>query len=219
MPLMIRVHETATKHCPAERAQVRLRVEAEGGDKAAVSDRVRTTLQVVTAELSDLERDGAVRRWSNNQVTTWSYSAQHGGSTRRGALTHQASADVRAAFADFEQLAHAIERWCEVEEVRIEEVRWELTAATTEAATHGLRSEAVRSAVQHAQQFAQAANKSSVDAVSIEDSGSSDSRFAAHPASFRKSSMEFGSMGEPHLRFAPEDVPVSISITAEFAAG
>lgn len=213
MPLTIRVHETATKHCPAERADLRLRIQAEGTDKHAVAERVRTVLRLLTDELADLERGGAVRRWSNEQVTTWSERPfdQDGG---RMPLTHQTSADVQARFADFEQLGHAVEQWCEIDEVRVEHVQWELTTATRNEASNSLRAQAVRSADEHAHQYARAAGKQAIEAVTIADSGSAEggSEFGGAPR-FAVSS------GPPRdLRFAPRRIPVTIAIDVEFVA-
>ncbi|NYJ75244.1 SIMPL domain-containing protein [Allobranchiibius huperziae] len=213
MSLTIRVHETATRHCPAERADLQLRIQAEGTDKHAVAERVRTVLRLLTDELADLERGGAVRRWSNEQVTTWS-DRPYDPDGRRLPLTHQTSADVQARFADFEQLGHAVEQWCEIDEVRVEHVQWELTTATRNEASNSLRAQAVRSADEHAHQYARAAGKQAIEAVVIADSGS-----AQGGAEFREQARFAPSSGSStDLRFAPRRIAVTIAIDVEFLA-
>ncbi|MBO1755131.1 SIMPL domain-containing protein [Allobranchiibius sp. CTAmp26] len=213
MPLTIRVHETATTLCPAERADLQLRIEAEGTDKHAVAERVRTVLRLLTDELADLESTGAVRRWSNEQVTTWS-DRPYGHDGLRRPLTHQTSADVQARFADFEQLGHAVEQWCEIEEVRVEHVQWELTTATRNDASNSLRAQAVRSADEHAHQYARAAGKQAIEAVTIADSGPTQ----GGPDFARAAMAVAESGGGAELRFAPRRIAVTIAIDVEFLA-
>ncbi|UIJ33417.1 SIMPL domain-containing protein [Allobranchiibius sp. GilTou73] len=213
MALTIRVHETATKHCPAERADLQLRIEAEGADKHAVAERVRAVLRLITDQLADLERNGAVGRWSNEQMTTWS-ERPYGHDGERLTLTHRTSADVQARFADFGQLGHAVEQWCEIDEVRLEHVQWELTTATRNEASKALRAQAVRSADEHAHQYARAAGKQAVEAVSIADSESSAGGY--EPRMEAMAAVVGGHSAE--LRFAPRRIAVSIAIDVEFQA-
>ncbi|MEO8851270.1 MAG: SIMPL domain-containing protein, partial [Allobranchiibius sp.] len=55
MTLTIRVRETASKYVPAERAELRLAVSAEGPSKAEIAERTRATLERVVGELQALQ--------------------------------------------------------------------------------------------------------------------------------------------------------------------
>lgn len=211
--MKITIRELVTEHLPAQRAELRATVIAEGADKVAVTARTRTVLAEVTQELDSLRESGAIRRWSSGQFSVWSYRP----TDDRGhqlAPVHCASAEVVVRFVDFAALAGVVERWSVIDEMRIDEVEWSLRGPTREEAEGRLRAAAVQSATAKATQYARATGLRSVRATLITDNPDRD---GYRPDRVRMSARSGISIaGASHLQFTPSDIAVTLSIGVEF---
>ncbi len=217
MTLTIRVRETASKYVPAERAELRLAVSAEGPAKAEIAERTRATLERVVGELQALQESGAVRRWSNERVTTQSHRPW-GGDGRQSEMVHRVSADVRARFSGFDELTDAVERWSEVDGLSLEDIEWGLTRTTREATEAELRAQVVQTAQVKAQQYALAAGLRTIQPVSISDAGGDGWQEQAGQGAYLRAMSASSGGSESHLTLSPRDVELSVAVTAEFSA-
>lgn len=217
MALTIRVREIASKYVPAERAELRLTVSAEGPAKAEIAERTRVTLDQIIGHLRALQESGAVRRWSNERVTTQSHRPW-GDDGRQGELVHRVSAEVWARFSDFEELADAVERWSEVDELTLEEIEWGLTKATTHATEAELRTQVVRSATLKAQQYAHAAGSSTVQPVSISDANDGGWQEQTGQGVYLRAMSASSGGSQLHLTLKPRDIEISVAVNGEFTA-
>lgn len=213
-PLEIVVRGHARGRFPAERATVRLAADLEGSDRAAVYRRALAVHDPLGQDLARLRADGAVSRWSSDQLRVYSYRphSDSGLSARR----YRVALKVDAEFVDFEVLSSFLDRWAIAEGIEVGHIGWDVTEAHRVSYEADLRREAVADATAKAQAFADAAGRGQVTAVQLADPGMlvrggfdppiARAMFAAAPG------------GGPALDLRPDDIELDVSVDAKFVA-
>lgn len=208
---------------PPERGTVHATVALEGPQMQPVFDQVVRDLDRVKASvepLHDPER-GAVTWWATQHVRTWAHRPWHKDG-KQLPLVHHASVGIEVKFRDFGALARWVSEHVEhTQGFSLDGVAWTLTEKRKQELVSLVRTRAVQDATARAQQYADALGLGQVRPVALADAGMLGE--GLHPqgapqAAFMRAAAAGGG-GEVQLELAPEDIEVSASVDARFAAG
>lgn len=222
MPTDITVRGSFSAFEPPERATVHTSIAYEGPAMDSVYERVARDLETVQASIVPLKDGGRseVTWWSAEQLHTWS-NRPWNNEGKQLPLVHHASVGVEVKFRDFSALSRWIgEHIATIEGFRVERIDWALTSTRRDDLLKDARTAAVVDAVTRAQQYADALGLGAIRPVAIADAGmlGVEPRPPGGPAGgyLRASAM---SAPGATVEFAPEDIEISASVDARFAAG
>ncbi|OQD96135.1 hypothetical protein PENSOL_c017G11987 [Penicillium solitum] len=163
-----------------ERGVLNLTVNAKGSTRGIVSHKVLETtneLNQLFKELSpktesrDPTADAAVVTYSSTSLRTWSWNIQNEGSVFK-VQEYRGNLSFAAVFRDFTKMSEVAGKLVAYSDVDINSIDWELTAATKKALSSESRKEAIRDAVQKANDYTEVIGRK-VAAVEIRDGGNS----------------------------------------------
>jgi hypothetical protein len=207
---------------PPERGTVHATIAYEGPAMEPVYDHVARDLEAVKTSVARLKDgdQGPVTWWSAEQLRTWSNRPWNKDGTQLP-LVHHASVGVEVKFRDFAALSRWVgEHVANTEGFRISHVEWALTSKRRNDLAQKAQTCAVRDAATRAQQYADALGLGRVTPIAIADAGmlgvglrSDGGHGAAHLAGVKASG------GGPDVELVPEDIEVSATVDARFAAG
>lgn len=126
----ISVQGSAVLRRTPELATVRLSVEVDGEDRAAVLERALTTRSEASSDLGEQRSPSpGVVTWSSPQVRVWDARPwnQQG---EQLPLVHHAAASINAVFDDPGRLAQWLATVAGVDGVAVQQVEWSLTEAS-----------------------------------------------------------------------------------------
>ncbi|KAF4765045.1 hypothetical protein HAV15_003089 [Penicillium sp. str.  len=163
-----------------ERGVLNLTVNAKGSTREIVSHKVSETtneLNQLFKELSpktesgDPTADAAVVTYSSTSLRTWSWNIENEGSVFK-VQEYRGNLSFVAVFRDFTKMSEVAGKLVAYSDVDINSIDWELTAATKKALSSESRKEAIRDAVQKANDYTEVIGRK-VAAVEIRDGGNS----------------------------------------------
>ncbi len=181
-------------------------ITADGPDPQPVRDHVSLVLVRIRAGLEELQKTGAVERFSVDQVR---FSA-HRPWNEKGKqlpLVHTATVGVSARFTDFAALG----RWVSNEGLTVHYIDWRLSDQTQASVERQTRQEAVRDAATRAQDYADALDLGPVAVRTIRDPQAD----ASPRIMMAKGQVADG--GEPDIDLTPEPIEIEATIHAGFA--
>lgn len=153
-----------------EIARLRLEASRSGQDAAQVYDETVGAVQAVTADLRQLDADGALDTWSVHPVTTSSWRP-HDPSGSPQPEEHTARAEITADFRDPEVLAAFAARHGSTPGIAQHPVSWELTEETRARLRDEATAGAVTDAHERARVMARAADAGRVRCLGLADPG------------------------------------------------
>lgn len=217
----ITVQGTASDWYDAERAAVEIRVGFDGPKREPVFEATTRVGAEVTAALGDLEKQGAITRWSSDRVAVWS-NRPWNNEGKQLAPVYYAALTATARFQDFEALAALVERFATTSGVSIPSITWDLTEERRLAVTTDVQTRAVQDATVKATTYARAAGLTTVTPVAIadpgmlENSGSPEAGGGMMPRAAK--AMMAMDAGGATLTFTPDRIEVSATVDARFRA-
>ncbi|KAJ5366480.1 hypothetical protein N7541_000421 [Penicillium brevicompactum] len=179
-PLRITVGGSSSITRQPERGVLNLTVNGEGSTRETVSNNVTETsneLSKLFRELSpksealDSSPGAAVVSFSSTSLRTWRWRPLDGAKNFQD-LEHRGNLSFVAAFRDFTKMSEVVGKLVGYANVDINSIGWELTDATKKALSSESRKEAMRDAVQKANDYTEVIGRK-VAAVEIEDGGNS----------------------------------------------
>lgn len=208
--LTIRVRGSHQLELPAERAEVSLAATASGTDAATVTAGVSASASALRAALSSLEASGALERWSNERLSTWSTPAQGDGA----APNFTASISFTASFAALDALGPWLSDVAARPDIAVHGVQWRLTTATAERAASDAAVGAIAEAQRRAEHYARAAGRSAPQLLELADSG----RSGGGPMPRMMLAANFDQAGVTGIDLRPAPVVVSAEVEAVFVS-
>ncbi|MEH3033928.1 MAG: SIMPL domain-containing protein [Aeromicrobium erythreum] len=215
MSLQITVRGSAEATYRAERVTVRLRVQAEGDDRAQVHDEASGALEPIVDQLRELESRGAVLDWSTDQVHVLTHTPVEEGQ-RSAQRVHVASVGVVAEFVDFERMSGFVDYWSGREVVQVDGLEWDVLARHRRAYEAEARKAAVDDAVAKAQAYADAVRRGRVVAVELSDPGMLD--HAGEPPWPRGALTKAAFTDGGGLVLEPPPIVVAVQVDGRFTA-
>lgn len=210
--------EAARRYQP-EQAILTLKLNFESPDKTDVISRTTDLVRRFTAETDALcEGDTPVvaqRVVLPIGVRSWRPWSQDGEVREE---RHAASATVRLRFVDFAALSALIDRWGGEDGVQVGSVEWSLTEARLRTEEAVVLADAVAAARTRAEVLARAAGADGVEFVEIADAGLLGDKPEAqptHPGLMRALAAPQDDAG---IDLTPEEIELSRTIHARFAA-
>lgn len=244
-PFTIHVNGKAVIPHPAERALINVVVASSGTSKQWVSDEVITTAKHVEGLLRELspkndseeaKKAAPLAHWSKTSLSATSHVPRD----RDGndlARKYHATVTFDIRFRNFEKLGSFGTRLSVIPHVEVNNIQWILTNITEKAFHSQLRKEAARDALQKAEDYAEVLGCKHVKPVELSEAGLSShaGMYAARMvqqqqpqglyAQTAPGSNPFGGFGvngtqrnESGLDFRPEEVTMSLDVTAKFHA-
>lgn len=213
----------AEHHQAAERGTLHLRIAVtEDSADQAVQNAAACHAEVV-GRVKTLVAQGAVTWWSAGNVVAGAFYEWHKPNPNQDAvriLRFRALADLRVRFSDFEALARFSVAVAHPE-VEIGAVDWALTEARRNQIVPEVRAAAALDAVRRAQEYADGLGLGTVRLVTMYEEGlrpdvSHVSGSAVPTYSVRAGGV--GGGGSPELVVQPEDITVTVTVTADFDA-
>lgn len=205
-----------------ERGTVHATLGFEGPQMQPVYDRVVRDLDSVKASVARLHdpEQGPVTWWATRHVRTWANRPWNKDGLQLP-LVHHASVGLEVKFRDFGALARWVGGHVErTEGFSLGGVEWTLTAARKQELAREVRTRAVRDAAQRAQEYADALGLGAVRPVALADAGMlGDGLHAEGVAEAAYLRGGAGADGVAELQLSPEDIEVSATVDARFAAG
>jgi uncharacterized protein len=204
----------------AERATVRLRAGFEGPEREPVLQRATGASETVTASLRAIHdpQSGPVTWWSADSIRVWSHRPWNKDGKQLPPVYH-AELGITAKFRDFDALSRWIEQTAVLSGITIDGIDWALTEAKKTAVTAEVRSRAVRDATDKARVYAQSIGLAQVSAIALADPGMlGDPGGPQHGAVAGTMSRATAAPNPGQLALAPEDIAVSATVDARFAA-
>ena len=221
---VITVQGRHTAYHPAERASIRVGVQADGPKRDPVFGAVATSADKVRTLIDALHSadDGPITWWSSDGVQVWGDRPWNQDGKQLPLVFH-ARISFTAKFRDFAQLAGFVEQVAGIDGVAIDQLEWALTQSSKVAATAEVRSRAVKDAVAKASVYAQSIGLGTVRATALADPGMLGDQVGASGgamefASSTRSRMAHSDAATPELSLKPEDIEVSAVVDARFVA-
>lgn len=207
-------HETTRT---PERAVAHASVAADGRDRGEVVARVSALARAVQDDLAARQEAGAVLEWSSQRMAVWS-DRPWNAEGKRLPLVHHASVDVTATFGDVSELSSWTNSVIEHDGVRLSHIQWQLTPDTRARVEQDVAAAAVSVAVARATAYARALGLGSVVPLEVADTGLLSAPDQPRPERMfaRMAADTMG--GGPEIRLEPEDIVVTASVEARFAA-
>ncbi|CAG8130170.1 unnamed protein product [Penicillium salamii] len=179
-PLRITVGGSSAITRQPERGVLSVTVNGEGTTREIVSNKVTETSNELTKLFRELcpqaedlgpTADAAVVSFSSTSLSTWRWKP-YGEPTHFQNEVHRGNLSLVAVFRDFTKMSEVVGMLVGVPNVDINSIGWELTAATKKALSSQSRKEAIRDAVQKADDYSGVVGRK-VAAVEIQDGGNS----------------------------------------------
>jgi uncharacterized protein YggE len=214
------VGKSETRH-PAERGTVTLLVSFEGSDTESAFEPAARLHASITDELRALReaQPAPITWWSTGTLQTSSRRPWH----QEGKIlppVFTAATEIEAKFSDFSALAEWTSRVALLNGVTVRGIRWDLTEQTRDELHARVRSEAVASARQKAEQYATSLGLGALSPVAIADPGMLEAGMnpsdPVAPVGMRMAAAMAD--GSPALEFAPEHITVEAAVHARFTA-
>lgn len=217
----ITVQGTASDWYDAERAGLSIRVDFDGPAREPVFEATTRVGAEVTAALADLERQGAITRWSSDRVAVWSNRPWNNEGKQLDPV-YYAALTATARFQDFDALATFVERFATTAGVSIPSIAWDLTEERRLAVTTDIQTRAVQDATVKATTYARAAGLSTVTPVAIADPGMLENGGTSEGGGpmlrAGKAMMAMDAQGGGALTFTPDRIEVTATVDARFRA-
>lgn len=202
----IDVRGEARTRIQPERAVVHATVTADGPEPEAVKQQVSALLSQVRGDLESMLASAVVSQFAIDQIRVSSHRPWNDQGEQRP-LVHVASVGLTAEFTDFSELS-----WVMRDGLTVHYIEWSLTEATQTEVERRTRQQALRNAVTHAQDYADALDLGTVRVLSVRDPGVLPEP-EPHMLMARSASMDSGGAPEVDL------VPSPIEVVAEVHAG
>lgn len=200
-----------------ERATVRITVRAEGPERADVVDTAMRLAEPLRTGLGARKEAGAVREWSSRNFSVRAERPWHA-EGKRLAPVYYASVDFTATFDEASELSVWVSDISSWEGVEIGWVNWHLTPETTTRIERDVAAAAVRVAVTRAHAYAGALGLEEVAPLEIADAGLISSGQPPAPTMKARGAMAFAADSAPAMEYEPEDIVISATVEARFAA-
>lgn len=200
-----------------ERAVIRVTVRAEGSERTAVVDTALRLAEPLRGSLTAREDAGSVREWSSKNFSVraerpWNAEG------KRLAPVYYASVDFTATFVEASELSIWVSDISSWEGIEIGWVNWQLTPETTTRIEREVAAGAVGVAVTRAQAYAGALGLDEVTALEIADAGLISSGQPPAPMMKARGAMAFAGDSAPAMEYEPEEIVISATVEARFAA-
>jgi len=221
------VSGTVTHRHHAERGLLRLAVELEGDDRAAVVDEGIAVHNRVTEQATVLRRQGAATWWTARSVSVGLVTepASPDGS-RASSVRYRTRSTIEVRFQDFAALADWVGELAHVEGVSIDGIEWSLGHARRAEVEQDARLAAVADAVARASDYADALGLGSPVLQAVYEPGlrpgEGGAGGAGHLGFGSSRSLMAASMlddgGSVVYDLHPADIEVTATISADFTA-
>jgi len=200
-----------------ERAAIRITVRAEGPERTAVVDSALRLAEPLRESIAAGEDAGAVLEWSSRNFSVraerpWNNEG------KRLAPVYYASVDFTATFIEASELSIWISDVSSWDGVEVGAVDWHLTAGTAARIEREVAAAAVGVAVSRAQAYAGALGLGEMTPIEIADAGLISSGQPPAPMMKARGAMAFSADSAPSMEYEPEEIVVSATVEARFAA-
>lgn len=200
-----------------ERATVRVFVRAEGPERATTVDAAMRLAEPLRASLSARKEAGTVREWSSRNFSVRAERPWNADG-KRLAPVYYASIDFTATFDEASELSIWISDISSWDGVEVGAVDWHLTAGTAARIEREVAAAAVGVAVSRAQAYAGALGLGEMTPIEIADAGLISSGQPPTPMMKARGAMAFSADSAPSMEYEPEEIVVSATVEARFAA-
>ncbi|HKH08598.1 MAG TPA: SIMPL domain-containing protein [Agromyces sp.] len=220
-PVQITVVGKSEIHHPAERGTVTLLVSFEGSESAAAFDPAARLHGSITDELRTLReaQPAPITWWSTGSLQTSSRRPWN----QEGKIlppVFTTATEIEAKFSDFAALAEWTSRVALLNGVTVRGIEWALTEQTRDELRGRVRSEAVASARQKAEEYAASLGLGALSPVAVADPGMLEAGMQPSepvaPVGMRMAAALAD--GSPALEFTPEHITVEAAVHARFTA-
>lgn len=202
-----------------ERATVRVTVRAEGPERAAVVDTVMRLAEPVRTSITQRADAGTIVDWSSKRLSVraerpWNAEG------KRLAPVYYASIDLTATFTEASELSIWVSDVSAWDGVEMGWVDWHLTPETRTRVEREVAAAAVDVAVARATAYASALGLSHVTPREIADVGliSSGQPNPAAPMMMKARGAAFAADSAPAMEYEPDEIIVTATVEARFAA-
>ncbi|MRG58851.1 DUF541 domain-containing protein [Agromyces sp. CFH 90414] len=220
MSTLIAVTGRAEERVAPELAAVSLGIGASGPERDDVMRTTSGAHERLLTEVRELEAEGAIERWSAEQLRVWSHRPWNA-EGRRMPLVHEARADVEIVFRDLDRVGEWLADAATREFLAVRGVDWRLTDATLAVVRERAQRGAVQDAVAKAAVYADALGAGHPAPVELADHGMLSAAQVVPFAAARLSApAAFGAApgGAPSTEFAPADLVIEARVDARFSA-
>lgn len=217
--ILITVRGEAEARVAPEHAVVSAALTSDGPDRAGVVEAVARLVSRVGAELDRLRETGAVSEWSSAQVSVWNERPWNADGRQLDPV-HHATVEVRATFAELDEIGPWLTAAAEADGIRIASIDWRLTPATRAGVESDTATAAVGRAVARATAYAGALGRTAVEPIELADVGllgtpGAPGASERGPALFARTAADAGPQG---LDLRPADIVVTATVDARFRA-
>lgn len=217
--VMITVRGEHEERVAPERATIRLSVRAEGPDRGSVVDTVMRQAEPVRAGIVERADAGTVVDWSSTRLSVRSERPWNNAG-KRLAPVFTASIDFTVTFTEASELSLWVSDVAAADGVEVGGVDWHLTPDTRSRIERAVAAAAVGVAVDRAAAYASALGLADVAPREIADVGllSSGGPGADAPLMFKARGAAFAADSSPGMQYEPDDIVISATVEARFAA-
>ncbi|KXT02348.1 hypothetical protein AC578_250 [Pseudocercospora eumusae] len=220
-PFSLKVEGNAEIPLPADRAIIKVLVESEGSNKAAVSDEALTAakhLEKILREMS-LSEACPLAHWSKTSLSATSHRPRNDeGQLQPRQYNSSVSFDIR--FKEFKALGAFAGRISSVSNVEINHIEWVLTAETQALHRSRLRKMAAGDAMQIARDYCDALGCGSPRPVNLEVDS-----YGSRGNKYYMASQELPGVGgggddegSVVIEFTPQEVKMDLIVEVTFHA-
>jgi len=200
-----------------ERASVRISVRTEGPERTAVVDSTLRLAEPLRTSIAARKDAGAVLEWSSRNFSVraerpWNAEG------KRLAPVYYANVDFTATFVEASELSIWISEISSWEGIEVGWVNWHLTPETTARIEREVAAAAVGVAVTRAHAYAGALGMNDVTPLEIADTGLISSGQPGPSPMTKARGMAFAADSAPAMEYEPEDIVISATVEARFAA-
>ncbi|KIV89306.1 hypothetical protein PV10_08883 [Exophiala mesophila] len=226
-PTVISIQGSATLRSPAERAVLTLEVASWGKEqKVASNDVVNTVTQLQTRldescpRLSngDISPEAPISFYSIASLSTSYGDEMDKDGISTGQKVYRANTTIEIHFRDFLLLGKMVVYFSDINFVSLQGITWKLTDEKQAALEEQARTDALRHAIQRANNYAEVIGRTQVTPVKIQDSQQHlyfEGRVMQ--AAYRKTSSESFGIGIG-IDFEPQVMEVKANLEVEFHA-
>lgn len=218
--VVIRVRGEHERQVPAERGTAHVVVDAQGPEAAPVRAAVESAAAALVADVRELHdpEGGPVRRYVVDQVRSWIEQPSFEG--RPQPPVHHASVSVSVEFDDVARLGAWLSGLGRFAGAQVQGITWDLARDHRREVERAARQDALRQAVERAQDYADALDLGPVAPRSVADTGllgapkavgsSFSTRAMSAPGGWSEADGGLGTL------LAPDDITVRAEVEAEF---
>lgn len=217
--VVIRVRGEHERQVPAERGTALVVVEAQGPEAAPVRAEVERGTAALVADVRGLHDPdaGPVRRYVVDQARSWVEQPSFEG--RPQPPVHHASVSVSVEFDDVARLGAWLTGVGRFAGGQVRGITWDLARDHRRGVERAARQDALRQAVERAQDYADALDLGTVAPRSVADTGMLGTRAVAMSARAVSAPGGWGAEsadGGLGTLLAPDDITVRAEVEAEF---